>query len=47
MPLNRLEVARELGETSLCFLVHPTIDLNQINFCAKVIKKIFLEATEI
>jgi dTDP-4-amino-4,6-dideoxygalactose transaminase len=29
-PENRLPVARELGETSLMFLVHPTLTIDEV-----------------
>lgn len=46
VPSKRLKNAKSLGETSLCFLVHPTIDLIQINYCAEVIRDVFKKATK-
>jgi len=40
----RLEFAQELGKTSLMFLVHPTITINQITNYAENIRKILLKA---
>ncbi len=39
-PKVRLKVAKELGETSLMFLVHPTITLEQMTEYADVIRSI-------
>jgi dTDP-4-amino-4,6-dideoxygalactose transaminase len=36
-PPGRLPVARELGETSLCFLVHPTLSESDMQRSADVI----------
>jgi dTDP-4-amino-4,6-dideoxygalactose transaminase len=44
-PKNRLPVARELGETSLMFLVHPTLKLEQILLTCEVVKRVMHEAT--
>ncbi len=44
-PVKRLPVARELGENSLMFLVHPTITEVQMYDYAQIIKKIILEAS--
>jgi dTDP-4-amino-4,6-dideoxygalactose transaminase len=43
-PSKRLPVAQELGETSLMFLVHPTLTLADIAQTTTVMKKIFKEA---
>jgi dTDP-4-amino-4,6-dideoxygalactose transaminase len=43
-PAERLPVARELGETSLMFLTHPTITDNQIDAYCDVINSVFSEA---
>ena len=40
-----LPVARELGETSLAFLVHPTLSYDEIERAAKAIREVGLEAT--
>jgi dTDP-4-amino-4,6-dideoxygalactose transaminase len=45
-PAGRLPVARELGETSLMFLVHPTLGRNEIHHAAKVIRRILEEARQ-
>lgn len=43
-PAGRLPVAKELGETSLMFLVHPTLtDTDMIDTC-KAVEKVFREA---
>ena len=43
-PKRRLPVARELGETSLMFLVHPTLELEQIEQTCEVVKQVMHEA---
>lgn len=40
-PVNRLNNAKELGETSLMFLVHPTLKEIEISKTCEVVKKIF------
>jgi dTDP-4-amino-4,6-dideoxygalactose transaminase len=42
-PAGRLAAARELGETSLMFLVHPTLGKKEILYSARVIRQV-LEA---
>ncbi|WP_322768768.1 DegT/DnrJ/EryC1/StrS aminotransferase family protein [Frankia sp. Cr1] len=44
-PPARLPVARELGETSLAFLVHPTIDLSDMADVADAVEKVLAVAT--
>jgi len=44
-PSNRLPVAKELGETSLMFLVHPTLRTDEIARVCAVIEAVFHEAT--
>jgi dTDP-4-amino-4,6-dideoxygalactose transaminase len=39
-PANRLPIARELGETSLMFLVHPTLTEQNIRETARVLEDI-------
>lgn len=39
-PLERLPVARELGETSLMFLIHPTLTDDEISKTCAVIKSV-------
>ena len=38
-PIERLPVAKELGETSLVFLVHPTLLLEHIDKTCQVLKE--------
>ncbi len=44
-PHKRLPVARELGETSLMFLVHPTLGPEHVEQMCTVIDEIAIEAT--
>jgi dTDP-4-amino-4,6-dideoxygalactose transaminase len=44
-PKERFPIARELGETSLMFLVHPTLTLQNMNHMAGVIEALVIEAT--
>jgi dTDP-4-amino-4,6-dideoxygalactose transaminase len=44
-PLQRLPVARELGETSLMFLVHPTLTNADMTKACEVINKVLIEAS--
>jgi dTDP-4-amino-4,6-dideoxygalactose transaminase len=44
-PPERLAVARELGETSLMFLVHPTLTEEHIHATYKVVEKVMSSAT--
>jgi len=44
-PAERLSVARELGETSLAFLVHPTLTCEQIDATCAVIRKVMQQAS--
>ncbi|MBO9591132.1 DegT/DnrJ/EryC1/StrS aminotransferase family protein [Devosia sp.] len=44
-PLNRLPVARELGETSLAFLVHPTLTDAEIEKTCRVVNDVLGRAT--
>ncbi len=44
-PRQRLPVARELGETSLAFLVHPTLTDQEIEKTVDVLVKVMSEAT--
>ena len=44
-PPERLPVASELGETSLMFLVHPTLTETDVNIVAKMVEKVMAEAT--
>jgi dTDP-4-amino-4,6-dideoxygalactose transaminase len=45
-PLHRLRVARELGETSLMFLVHPTIKEEDIVDTFLAVAKVMTAATD-
>jgi dTDP-4-amino-4,6-dideoxygalactose transaminase len=44
-PASRLPVTRQLGDTSLMFLVHPTLTTDEINNTISAIKKIMGQAT--
>ena len=44
-PTERLPNARELGETSIMFLVHPTLTQAEIDLTCKVIGKVLAEAS--
>jgi dTDP-4-amino-4,6-dideoxygalactose transaminase len=44
-PEPRLPVARDLGETSLMFLVHPTLTQEEIQKTCDVIQKVMTEAS--
>ncbi|MCY1411360.1 UDP-4-amino-4,6-dideoxy-N-acetyl-beta-L-altrosamine transaminase [compost metagenome] len=44
-PLERLPVARELGDTSLMFLVHPTLTADEIGKTCQVLADVMREAT--
>jgi dTDP-4-amino-4,6-dideoxygalactose transaminase len=44
-PQARLPVARELGETSLMFLVHPTLSDTEIERASDTILKVMREAS--
>jgi dTDP-4-amino-4,6-dideoxygalactose transaminase len=43
-PQKRLPVAKELGETSLMFLVHPTLTQDEIELTCKVLSDVMHEA---
>ena len=44
-PKSRLPIARELGETSLMFLVHPTLKPEDVAFTCDVVNQVMHEAT--
>lgn len=44
-PLNRLKVAQELGETSMMFLVHPTLTTQDMNQTCQIIGDVLAMAT--
>jgi dTDP-4-amino-4,6-dideoxygalactose transaminase len=41
---RRLPVARELGETSLMFLVHPTLGEREMEETVRVVREVMKEA---
>ncbi|HEY4714592.1 MAG TPA: aminotransferase, partial [Aquirhabdus sp.] len=43
-PIERLPVARELGETSLMFLTHPTLTPQEIDKTCQVVRQVMSEA---
>ena len=43
-PMHRLPVAKELGETSLMFLVHPTLGENEMDCVCTAVKKVMQKA---
>jgi dTDP-4-amino-4,6-dideoxygalactose transaminase len=43
-PAQRLPVARELGETSLMFLVHPTLTIGHMDVTCGVVRDVIAEA---
>ncbi len=45
-PNKRLKNAKELGETSLMFLVHPTINEFQMNAYSETIRSVLIKATQ-
>jgi dTDP-4-amino-4,6-dideoxygalactose transaminase len=45
-PAERLPVAKELGETSLMFLVHPTLTADEIKLTCEVLTRVMDEATD-
>jgi len=44
-PIQRLPVARALGETSLMFLVHPTLTEEEIGRCCEMISNVMIDAS--
>ena len=44
-PPERLPVAKELGETALMFLVHPTLTESDLHDCADAVEKVLLHAS--
>ena len=44
-PAERLPVARELGETSICFLVHPTLTQVEMDKACSVLDTVLRQAT--
>ena len=45
-PKQRLAIAKELGESSIVFLVHPTLSKKDIKDACKVMENVFLKATK-
>lgn len=45
-PVQRLPIARELGETSLMFLVHPTLTVQWMREVVETIRTVFARATQ-
>jgi dTDP-4-amino-4,6-dideoxygalactose transaminase len=45
-PAARLPVAKELGETSLMFLVHPTLTEKDMMSVAAIVDKVMSEAVQ-
>lgn len=43
-PAQRLPVARELGETSIMLQVHPTLQAEQVEYAAEVVREVIAEA---
>ena len=43
-PLQRLPAARKLGETSICFLTHPTLTPAEVDKTCQVIDMVMTEA---
>ncbi|WP_448217402.1 DegT/DnrJ/EryC1/StrS family aminotransferase [Endozoicomonas sp. 2B-B] len=46
-PAQRLPVAQELGESSLMFLVHPTLKDDEINKTLEVLREVMRHASEV
>jgi dTDP-4-amino-4,6-dideoxygalactose transaminase len=44
-PARRLPVAKELGETSLMFLIHPTLTQDDMNWMAKTASEVVIDAS--
>src|SRR5687768_8621842 len=44
-PADRLPIARELGDTSLAFLTHPTLSPADVERTCAAIERVFSEAT--
>ncbi len=45
-PTTRLPIAKQLGETSIVFLVHPTLTDTEIDKTVEVIKEVLLQAQQ-
>lgn len=44
-PKKRLSIAKELGETSLIFLIHPTLTAEEVEYTIQVATQVFSEAS--
>ncbi len=44
LPVRRLPVARELGDTSLMFLIHPTLGAEHMDYAVSTIDKVMRDA---
>jgi dTDP-4-amino-4,6-dideoxygalactose transaminase len=44
-PAERLPVARMLGETSMMFMVHPTLDTNELLRAAQLVRQLVIDAS--
>jgi dTDP-4-amino-4,6-dideoxygalactose transaminase len=45
-PKQRLPIAKELGETSLMFLVHPTLTQDEITITIKALQQVMALASK-
>ena len=45
-PRERLPVARELGETSLMFMVHPTLSADDVQATCRALEQVMREAVK-
>jgi dTDP-4-amino-4,6-dideoxygalactose transaminase len=45
-PEHPLPIAKELGETTLMFLIHPTLILDEMNAMCRAIEKIMNQASK-
>ncbi len=45
-PKERLPIAKQLSESSVAFLVHPTLDLQYANDVVKAVRKVYAQAFE-
>ena len=43
--IKRLPIAKELGETNICFLIHPTIPEDIMLKYGKIVRDIILQAS--
>ena len=45
-PKKRLPIAKKLGETSILFLVHPTLTKEDLEFMGRIIEEVLEEAAQ-